>query len=279
MRRILIETARRKQGPRQGGRLRRIEADLNLVPAQAPPEDLLALDEALSKLAQESPARAELVKLRFFAGLTVPEAAEILGISRATAERYWTYARTWLYAELSGAEDLPPSPDLSRGKMPGRGKNQTHVVLDAEGCPVVAHIVECRAEPGAAKGLHETIFPWSVGVGVPTEPAGRHPDIQRDREGLGVEVAVEAAAVVFHQDEVRGDLAAGSPGQVAEQGAVRGGEPDPECAAVRSEKGLAIVVTAAASRFCMKLRLTGAAAGELRVRRPKEVFTWRMSAQ
>ena len=109
MRRILIEMARRKQGPRHGGRLRRMDADLNLVAAQAPEGDLLALDEALTKLAQESPVRAELVKLRFFAGLTVSEAALVLGISRATAERYWTYARTWLYAELGGAEDAPSS--------------------------------------------------------------------------------------------------------------------------------------------------------------------------
>jgi RNA polymerase sigma factor (TIGR02999 family) len=110
MRRILIETARRKQGPKHGGRLRRMDADLNLLAAQAPEGDLLALDEALTKLAGESPVRAELVKLRFFAGLTVSEAAEVLGISPATAERYWTYARTWLYAELNGAEDSPPSP-------------------------------------------------------------------------------------------------------------------------------------------------------------------------
>jgi RNA polymerase sigma factor (TIGR02999 family) len=110
MRRILVETARRKQGPKHGGRLRRIDADLNLVVAHAPSIDLLALDEALTRLANESPARAELVKLRFFAGLAVSEAAEVLGISPATAERYWTYARTWLYAELSDAEDSPPSP-------------------------------------------------------------------------------------------------------------------------------------------------------------------------
>jgi RNA polymerase sigma factor (TIGR02999 family) len=110
MRRILVETARRKQGPKHGGRLRRIDADLNLVAAQAPSVDILTLDEALTRLAKESPARAELVKLRFFAGLTVSEAAEVLGISLATAERYWTYARTWLYAELSDAEDSSPSP-------------------------------------------------------------------------------------------------------------------------------------------------------------------------
>ena len=65
-----------------------------------PLEDLLALDEALDKLAREEPGKAELVKLRFFAGLTMPEVAEVLGISLATAERHWTYARTWLFAEL-----------------------------------------------------------------------------------------------------------------------------------------------------------------------------------
>ncbi len=110
MRRILVETARRKQGPKHGGRLRRIEADLNLVAASAPSVDLVDLDDALTRLAEESPARAELVKLRFFAGLTVSEAAEVLGISLATAERHWTYARTWLYADLSHAEDSLPSP-------------------------------------------------------------------------------------------------------------------------------------------------------------------------
>jgi len=108
MRRILIENARRKQGPKHGGRLRRIDADLNLVAAHAPSVDLLALDEALTRLAEESPARAQLVKLRFFAGLSVCEAAEALGISLATAERYWTYARTWLYAELSDAKESLP---------------------------------------------------------------------------------------------------------------------------------------------------------------------------
>ncbi len=101
MRRILVENARRKQGPRHGGHLRRVAADVSLVAANAPSVDLLSLNDALTRLAAESPVRAELVKLRFFAGLTMPEAAEVLGISLATAERYWTYARTWLYAELS----------------------------------------------------------------------------------------------------------------------------------------------------------------------------------
>ncbi len=105
MRRILVENARRKHGPRHGGSMQRIQADLNLLPAHAGSVDLLALDDALTRLAEESPARAELVKLRFFAGLTVPDAAHILGVSVATAERYWTYARTWLYAELSESND------------------------------------------------------------------------------------------------------------------------------------------------------------------------------
>lgn len=104
MRRILIENARRKRGPKRGGRWQRVDADLSLIADQAPAVDVFALDEALGRLAEASPIRAELVKLRFFAGLTLPEAADILGISRATAERYWTYARTWLYAELGDAK-------------------------------------------------------------------------------------------------------------------------------------------------------------------------------
>lgn len=120
MRRILVETARRKRGLRHGGRMQRIDVDLNLVADQAFAGDLLALDEALTRLARESPARAELVKLRFFAGLTVPEAAEVLGVSLSTAERYWTYARTWLYAELSGSAD----PPLSSAPLPHNRPNQ-----------------------------------------------------------------------------------------------------------------------------------------------------------
>jgi RNA polymerase sigma factor (TIGR02999 family) len=101
MRRILVDNARRKQRPKHGGGRHRVEADLDRISAHRRPEDLLALDEALTRLAEESSIRADVVKLRFFAGLTVPEAAEALGISVATAERYWTYARTWLFSELS----------------------------------------------------------------------------------------------------------------------------------------------------------------------------------
>lgn len=101
MRRILIENARRKHGPKQGGDLQRIDADLDLLAAKAPTLDVIALDEALARLADESPVRAELVKLRFYAGLTMSEAADVLNISLSTAERYWTYCRTWLYVRLN----------------------------------------------------------------------------------------------------------------------------------------------------------------------------------
>jgi RNA polymerase sigma factor (TIGR02999 family) len=102
MRRILVENARRKRRPKHGGRLRRIDLDGALLIEEAPPlGDLLALDEALTKLAAEEPVKAKLVQLRYFAGLKVPEAAAVLGISTATAERYWTYARTWLYCALN----------------------------------------------------------------------------------------------------------------------------------------------------------------------------------
>jgi RNA polymerase sigma factor (TIGR02999 family) len=101
MRRILIDNARRKQRPKHGGGRPRVDLDQALATAQ-PSADLLALDEALTKLASKEPLKAELVKLRFFAGLTMPEVARSLGISLATAERHWTYARTWLYAELEG---------------------------------------------------------------------------------------------------------------------------------------------------------------------------------
>ena len=112
MRRILVESARRKLGPQHGGGWQRLEADLDAISAPGPGVDLLALDEALTKLAREAPLRAELVMLRFFAGLTMPEAAQFLGISLATAERYWTYARTWLYAELSDSV-IPPNSQKS----------------------------------------------------------------------------------------------------------------------------------------------------------------------
>lgn len=103
MRRILVDNARRKGRPKHGGDRRRVDLEDGLAIADAA-EDLLALDEALAKLSREAPRKAELVKLRFFAGLTIPEAAKMLGISTATADRYWNYARVWLYAELHEPE-------------------------------------------------------------------------------------------------------------------------------------------------------------------------------
>src|SRR5439155_6774992 len=107
MRRILVEQARRKKRPKHGGGRTRVALDEACAVMPAPPDDLLALDEALSRLAARDPVRAELVKLRFFAGLTMPEAARALGMSLATAERSWAFARVWLYAELEGQE--PPA--------------------------------------------------------------------------------------------------------------------------------------------------------------------------
>lgn len=101
MRRILIENARRKGRLKHGGRRQRVELDSGCAFSDAPSLDLIALDEALTRLAAEEPVKAQLVKLRYFAGLTMPEAAAALGVSLATAERYWTFAKSWLYAELA----------------------------------------------------------------------------------------------------------------------------------------------------------------------------------
>ncbi len=103
MRRILIEIARKKGRLKHGGELKRVDLDSSCVISDAPSPDLLALDEALTKLAIIEPAKAELVKLRFFGGLTMPEAAALLGISLATAERHWTFARSWLYSKITDA--------------------------------------------------------------------------------------------------------------------------------------------------------------------------------
>jgi RNA polymerase sigma factor (TIGR02999 family) len=105
MRRILIEHARGKQAQKRGGEYRRIELDENFPPIAAPCEsldDLLALDEALDRLAKEQPAKAELVKLLYFAGLNLEEAAAAQGISRTTAYRNWQFAREWLYDAMDG---------------------------------------------------------------------------------------------------------------------------------------------------------------------------------
>ena len=100
MRRILIENARRKQRLRRGGGRMKVELKREDVAIEAPSEDVIALDEALTELAEIDRSKAELVKLRYFAGLTLEQAARILDISPATAKRYWTYAKAWLYGRI-----------------------------------------------------------------------------------------------------------------------------------------------------------------------------------
>jgi RNA polymerase sigma factor (TIGR02999 family) len=105
MRRILIDQARHKHSAKGGGALQRVPLDqqASLVATEGKtPEDLLALDEALRLLETDDPIKAHLVKLRFFAGLSLEEAADMLGVSAATAKRYWVYARSWLYGKLHG---------------------------------------------------------------------------------------------------------------------------------------------------------------------------------
>lgn len=99
MRRILVDNARRKNAIKHGGGIKRVPLEEFHRVAESP-ADLLDLDEALSRFGAEEPEKAKLVQLRFFAGLSTPEAASALGISVATAERWWTFARAWLYSEL-----------------------------------------------------------------------------------------------------------------------------------------------------------------------------------
>jgi RNA polymerase sigma factor (TIGR02999 family) len=114
MRRILVENARRRRSVKHGGGL--VRQDLDGVQLAAPglSEDLEALDEALDRLAEKDPVKADLVKLRHFAGLTIEEAAQALGISITTANRYWAYARAWLHQAIisddPAARNDPPSP-------------------------------------------------------------------------------------------------------------------------------------------------------------------------
>ena len=103
MRRILIMSARRRCAEKRGGGLQRIELDPALLPAADRDERLLALDEALTRLEQQHPEQARLVKLRFFAGLTITEAAAAMGISDTTADRHWSYARAWIQREVAAA--------------------------------------------------------------------------------------------------------------------------------------------------------------------------------
>jgi len=109
MRRILVENARRKGSSKRGGNVKRVDLDEACSLCETSPVELLAVNEALDVLAQEDPIKAELVKLRCFAGLSHQEAAEALGISRATADRYWAYAKVRLYCEIHEPDETHPS--------------------------------------------------------------------------------------------------------------------------------------------------------------------------
>ena len=112
MRRILVDRARDRRRLKRGGGLERVDLDLGSVPLDAPGDDLIDLDEALTELGREDPLCARLVALRFFAGLTQAEAAEALGLARRTADRHWAYARAWLYERLRrGKAPAPADPE------------------------------------------------------------------------------------------------------------------------------------------------------------------------
>ena len=110
MRRILVENARRKQSRKHGGDLARQNLATADVAAPETPHEVLALDEAIQKLARQDKGAADVVQLRFFAGLPLPEVAKLLGISPRTADRLWAYARAWLHQELQAVE---PKGDIS----------------------------------------------------------------------------------------------------------------------------------------------------------------------
>ena len=104
MRQILVDRARKKNRLKHGGHLRKVGGDAIELASDGPNFDVLALDEALERLATDRPRKAQLVKLRFFGGLSIPEAAEVLGISTATAERDWRFAKAWLECALGSVE-------------------------------------------------------------------------------------------------------------------------------------------------------------------------------
>jgi RNA polymerase sigma factor (TIGR02999 family) len=105
MRRILVENARRKQRRKHGGQLERMEIEVADLPTRMASEELLALNEALEQLAQQDPIKARLVTLRYFGGLTIEQAAEVLGIARVTAHRYWTYSRAFLRQQMTDTDE------------------------------------------------------------------------------------------------------------------------------------------------------------------------------
>ena len=105
MRRILVERARRRGSVKHGGHLQRMDLDTSCMAAPDSREDLLALDEALAQLSQEDTDLAEVVKLRYFAGLTLSQVADIMGVSRRTVDRHWALGRAWLYRQIAGSDE------------------------------------------------------------------------------------------------------------------------------------------------------------------------------
>ena len=109
MRRILVDHARRRGRVKHGGEMHRVDLDNVELTVNDPPDELIALDEALRRLAEAHPEKAQLVNLRYFGGLTHEEAAHALGVSISTADRHWAYARAWLYRHMSAGEIQIPS--------------------------------------------------------------------------------------------------------------------------------------------------------------------------
>jgi len=105
MRRILIEAARRKGRQKRGGAMQRVDLDSADLACTVAPDELLIIDDALNKLAAEDPEAAQLVKLRYFAGMSVEDAAQVAGLARSSAYEHWAYARAWLHFELYGTRD------------------------------------------------------------------------------------------------------------------------------------------------------------------------------
>jgi RNA polymerase sigma factor (TIGR02999 family) len=113
MRRILVERARRRQSAKRGGSLQRVALDEAILPADDPKEDILALNEVLDRLTLEDDKLAEVVKLRYFAGLTLSQIAELMGVTRRTVDRHWALGRAWLYQEMTRGQDTRHDPPES----------------------------------------------------------------------------------------------------------------------------------------------------------------------